>query len=190
MRDQADRGNQFYLYRVHLKPSVVEREGWIIDPEQLPRRRRPRRGLPSRSRRRPPPQLPRGSRGLSLALGREAIDGVQRVAVPLLDSWDVDWVGEAAADLEGASDALGPEPGKLGRFRPPSSPRAALARELGAALAGRLPINLRDQFESAVSFGEGDDPVLWARRTIRLFGLIEDPARVLAALDRVERRRV
>src|SRR5699024_12398135 len=32
MRDQADRGNQFYLYRVHLKPSVTEREGWIVDP--------------------------------------------------------------------------------------------------------------------------------------------------------------
>lgn len=190
MRDQADRGNQFYLYRVHLKPSVVEREGWIIDPsnwlgdvvldEVCPPGVDVARYL----------NYHEDPGGLSLALGREAIDGVQRVAVPLLDSWDVDWVGEAAADLEGASDALGPEPGKLGRFRPPSSPRAALARELGAALAGRLPINLRDQFESAVSFGEGDDPVLWARRTIRLFGLIEDPARVLAALDRVERRRV
>ncbi len=32
MRDQADRGEQFYLYRVHLKPSVVVREGWLIDP--------------------------------------------------------------------------------------------------------------------------------------------------------------
>src|SRR5699024_11868511 len=31
MRDQADRGNQFYLYRVHLKPSVTEREGWMVD---------------------------------------------------------------------------------------------------------------------------------------------------------------
>jgi hypothetical protein len=32
MDDQADHGSQFYLYRVHLKPSVVVREDWLIDP--------------------------------------------------------------------------------------------------------------------------------------------------------------
>ncbi|WP_328549580.1 MULTISPECIES: hypothetical protein [unclassified Streptomyces] len=35
IRDQADRGNQFYLYRVHLNPSVVVREGWRIDPSDF-----------------------------------------------------------------------------------------------------------------------------------------------------------
>ena len=32
MDDQADHGSQFYLYRVLLTPSVVVREGWLIDP--------------------------------------------------------------------------------------------------------------------------------------------------------------
>lgn len=32
MRDQADHGSQFYLYRVHLEPSVAARESWLIDP--------------------------------------------------------------------------------------------------------------------------------------------------------------
>ncbi|WP_309130987.1 hypothetical protein [Brevibacterium sp.] len=31
MRDQADRGNQFCLYRVHLEPTVVVREDWLVD---------------------------------------------------------------------------------------------------------------------------------------------------------------
>lgn len=35
IRDQADRGNQFYLYRAHLKPSVAVREGWLIDPSNF-----------------------------------------------------------------------------------------------------------------------------------------------------------
>ncbi|MDT0615538.1 hypothetical protein [Streptomyces lancefieldiae] len=35
IRDQADRGNQFYLYRVHLRPSVVVREGWLVDPSDF-----------------------------------------------------------------------------------------------------------------------------------------------------------
>lgn len=30
--DQADRGKQFYLYRVHLVPAITVRESWISDP--------------------------------------------------------------------------------------------------------------------------------------------------------------
>ena len=188
IRDQADRGNQFYLYRVHLKPSVVVREGWLIDPsnfvgdvvldEVCPPGVDVARYL----------NYHEDPGGLSLALGREAIADVQQVPVPLSDSWDVDWVSEAAAALESASDTLVPAAGKLGRFMRPSSPRASVGRDLGAAAAARLPINLRCQFESAAAFAENDDPVLWAQRTSRLFGLIEDPARVLASLNRQERR--
>jgi hypothetical protein len=65
----------------------------------------------------------------------------------------------------------------------PSLSRAVLGRELGASLAGRLPVNLQDQFASAAAFAEGEDPERWARRTSGLFDLIEDPTRVLAALD-------
>ena len=190
MRDQADRGSQFYLYRVHLKPSVAVWEGWLIDPsnwlgdvvldEVCPAGVDVARYL----------NYHEDPGGLSLALGRDAIAGVQRVAVPLPDAWDGDWVREAVADLESASDALVPATGKLSRFLRPSSPRAAVGRDLGAALAARLPVNLQDQFASAAASSEGADPARWARRTSALLDLIGDSGRVLSALDKAERRQV
>lgn len=186
MRDQADRGSQFYLYRVRLKSSVLVREGWLIDPsnwlgdvvldEVCPPGVDVARYL----------NYHEDPGGLSLALGRDAIADVQRIAVPLPATPDADWVRDAAAALESASDALVPPTGKLGRFMRPSSLRAALGRDPGSALAGQLPANLRDQFTSAAAFAEGDDPEQWARRSSGLASLIEDPGRVLAALDEAE----
>lgn len=69
--------------------------------------------------------------GLSLALGRGAIDKVQQIAIPLSDAWDRDWARESVAALEKASEALVPATGDLGRFVPPCSPRADLGRDLG-----------------------------------------------------------
>ncbi|MFJ7963024.1 hypothetical protein [Streptomyces sp. NPDC096324] len=63
-----------------------------------------------------------------------------------------------------------------------SSPRVVLGRELSASLADRLPADLRGQFASAAAFAEGDAKQ-WARCTSSLFDLIDDPTRVLAALD-------
>ncbi|WP_202410717.1 hypothetical protein [Brevibacterium rongguiense] len=190
MRDQADHGSQFYLYRVHLKPSVTEREGWIVDPsnwlgdvvlaEVCPPGVDVTRYL----------NYHEDPGGLSLALGRDAIAGVQRVAVPLSDSWKADWVIDAVTALEGASDKPVPATGKLGRFLRPSSPRAGLAGELGTELADRLPVNLHDQFASAAAFAEGDDPARWARRVSSLFDLIKNPSRVLAELDKAQHRQV
>jgi hypothetical protein len=188
MRDQSDRSSQFYLYRVLLMPSVVVREGWLIDPanfagdvvldEVCPPGMDVARYL----------NYHEDPGGLSLALGRGAIAGVQHIAVPLPDAYNHDWVRKAIADLDGASDALVPATGRLSRFRRPSSPRAVLGRELGAALAGKLPVNLQDQFSSAAAFDEGEEPVLWARRTSCLFNLIVDPLRALAELDQQEHR--
>ncbi|WP_193554065.1 hypothetical protein [Rothia uropygialis] len=125
-----------------------------------------------------------------LALGREAIADVQKVAVALPTAWDGDWVREAVIAPESASDTLIPATGKLGRFLPPSSPRVALGREFGAALARRLPANLRSQFESAAVFAEGDDPVKWVHRTSSLIDLITDPDRAVSVFDGQERRQV
>ncbi|MEU6485819.1 hypothetical protein [Streptomyces sp. NPDC046887] len=190
IRDQADRGKHFYLYRVHLSPSVVVREGWLIDPsdfvgdvvldEVCPPGVDVARYL----------NYHEDPGGLSLALGRGAIAGVQQVPVPLQDACDADWVREAVAALETASDAPGPAAGKLARFTRPASPRAVLGRELAAALAGRLPVNLRDPFDSTAAFVEGDDPTRWARRTSALLHLISDTGRVVAALDRQDLREV
>ncbi|MFF8021862.1 hypothetical protein ACFZDJ_12175 [Streptomyces sp. NPDC007896] len=183
IRDQADRRSQFYLYRVRLKPYVVVREGWLVDPgnfvgdvvldEVCPPGVDVARYL----------NYHEDPGGLSLALGRDAIAGVQRIAVPLPDTWDGGWVRDAVAALEGVSGTAVPATGKLARCMRPSSSRAVLGRELGASLAGRLPVNLQAPFASAAAFAEGEDPEQWARRTSGLFDLIDDPTRVLAALD-------
>ncbi|WP_020133532.1 hypothetical protein [Streptomyces sp. 351MFTsu5.1] len=128
--------------------------------------------------------------GLSLALGRDAIASVQRIAVPLPDTWDGGWVRDAVAVLEGVSGTVVPVTGKPARFMRLSSAGAVLGRELGASLAGRLPVSLQGQFASAAAFAEGEDPEQWARRTSGLFDLIDDPTRVLAALDRQDPREV
>lgn len=190
IRDQADHGGQFYLYRVRLKPSVVVREGWLIDPsnfvgdvvldEVCPPGIDVARYL----------NYHEDPGGLSLALGRDAIAGVQQVAVPLLDAWDESWVRDVVAALEDTSETVAPATGRLSRFMRPSSPRAVLGRELGTALADRLPVNLQDQFASAAAFAEGEDAVRWARWTSGLLDLIEDPGRVLAAVDDSWHRRV
>lgn len=190
MHDQADDGCQFYLYRVHLKPSVVVRKGWLIDPsdfvgdvvlgEVCPPGTDVARYL----------NYHEAPGGLSLALGRGAIDKVQQIAIPLSDAWDRDWACESVAALEKASEALVPATGDLGRFMPPCSPRADLGRDLGRELAADLPINLQSQLVSAVAFGEGADPVRWAKQASCLLSLIVDPSPVLVMLDQQERREV
>ncbi|MEU9269133.1 hypothetical protein AB0E04_27305 [Streptomyces sp. NPDC048251] len=190
IRDQADQRSQFYLYRVRLKPSVVVREGWLVDPSNFVGDV----GLDDVC----PPGVDAARYlnyhedpgGLSLALGRDAIASVQRIAVPLPDTWDGGWVRDAVAALEGVSGTVVPATGKPARGMRPSSPRAVLGRELGAFLAGRLPVNLQDQFASAAAFAEGEDPEQWARRTSGLFDRIDDPTRVLAALDQQDPREV
>lgn len=188
MHDQADHGSQFYLYRVFLKATVVVREGWLIDPsnfvgdvvldEVCPPGVNVARYL----------NYYEDPGGLSLALGRDAIAAVQRIAVPLPDACGIEWVRDAVAALTSASAPLVPATGKLGRFLGPFSSRAALARELGATLADRLPVNLRDGFLSAARFDEGDESEEWARRVSSMLGLILSPGRVLQALDVGEHR--
>lgn len=182
MRDQADGGQQFYLYRVHLKPSVVVSDGWLIDPsdwvgdvvlaEVCPAGIDVVRYL----------NYHEDPGGLSLALGRSAIASVRQIAVPLPGTWDVDWVRSTVAALEAASEIVVPTVGKFARFQRPSSPRGVLGRELGAELAGQLPVNLQHQFEFAAAFTEGDDPMGWAQRAGGLFALIHDPGGALTAL--------
>lgn len=194
MHDQADHGSQFYLYRVFLKATVAVREGWLIDPsnfvgdvvldEVCPPGIDVARYL----------NYHEDPGGLSLALGRDAIAGVQRVAVPLPHVYDEDWVHDVLAVLDAAanSDApSAPPAGRLSRFLPPPPPpEVRAAHEIAGALADRLPINLRSQFTSAAAFADNADPLRWAGRVSGLFELINRPERVLAALDSQERREV
>lgn len=186
IRDQADWGSLLYLYRVHLKPSVVARKGWLPDPSNvvgdvvLDEVCSPGVDVARYLSYHEDPG------GFSPALGRDAVASVQRVTVPLLGAWDEDGVRDAVEALAAASDTVVPATGRLSRFIRPVSLRPVLGRELGAALAGRLPINLQAQFASAAAFAEGDNPVRWARRTSGLIRLIDEQVRALAALDEAE----
>lgn len=192
IRSQGDYDSQFYLYRVHLKPSVSIRDGWRTDPSNwlgdvflddvCPPGVDVARYLnyhedPGR---------------ISLALGRDAIASVQQIAIPPPTTWNSEWVRGAVVALEEASDVPVAATGKLARIRRASSasPRIVKARELGTDLARKLPISLRDQFTSAAAFEEGGDPERWARRVSSLFGLFEDPKHVLTILDNAPQRRV
>ncbi|MDS0134794.1 MULTISPECIES: hypothetical protein [unclassified Amycolatopsis] len=188
--DQGDHGKQFHLYRGHLKPSVVVRVDWLIDPSDFAGDVVLAEVCP------PGVDVARylnhheDPGGLSLALGRDAIAEVQQVAVPLPEDWDAGWVRDAVTALADASDTAAPAIDGLRRFRRPPSPRVVLGRELGAALAGSLPVGLQCQFARAAVFDEDDEPMRWARRTSGLFQLILHPERALSALDQQERRPV
>lgn len=186
MDDQADHRSQFYLYRVRLRPTVVVREGWIVDPSDF---------LGDVTLDQVCPPGTDASRylnyhedpgGLSLALGRSAIVSVQQVAVPVADAYDNVWVQDVVVALDAAEThpLVAPGTDSLNRFlRPPPPPRVRAARELGEALADRLPINLRSHFLSAAALADDTDALQWARRMSSLIDLVENPVRVLALLD-------
>lgn len=186
MHYEGDKSSQFYLYRVHLTPSITVRKDWLIEPgdwlgdvalaEVCPAGVDVARYLNTHE----------DPGGLSLALGRSAIANVQQVTVPLADPRNDSDMHEAIAALGAASVDLAPEPGILGRLGRRSSPRALMARNFGTAWATRLPANLADDFKSALSFDEGTDPEWWARRATCMLDLVRRPDRVLAALDATE----
>ncbi|WP_344735321.1 hypothetical protein [Nocardioides fonticola] len=188
--DQDDRGRQFFLYRVHLTPTVVVRTDWLIDPSDFVGDVMLEDVCPSGVDVARYLNYHEDPGGLSLALGRDAIASVQQVAVPLTGTRHNDWVGRAAETLFAASDAVVATNGYLARVVRLPSPRANAGRELARELTERLPVNLRDQFASAASFDEGDDPEQWAMRVAGLFDLIDDPGRVIATLDRRPHRTI
>ena len=192
--DQADRGRQFYLYRVRLVPSVTVRESWLIDPsnfvgdvvldEVCPPGTDVTRYL----------NYHEDPGGLSLALGRTAIASTQRIAIPARSSSDSGWIATAVGELERAAvTPSGPAerevwlPRQISRRITPS-PKSARARELVAPLAQRLPVNLRRQFESAAAFDETLEPETWAHYVLSLLDLILAPERALDELDRAKAR--
>lgn len=190
IHNQADHGAQFYLHRVHLKPSVSLKDGWLPDPagfmgdvallEVCPPGVDVARYLNDHE----------DPGGLSLALGRGAIESVQQIAVPLLEHCDDDWVRDSAERLKSATGAVVDEEDGLSRWRRPRSAQEVLSHEIAQALSGRLPVNLRAHFVAAAAMGEGEDPVAWARRISGLVKLVTEPSPVLATRDEAERRRL
>lgn len=190
--DQGDRHNQFHLFRVRLKPSVIVREDWLIDPTnfvgdvELDDVRPPGIDVARYLNRHEDP----GS--LSLALGRDSIESVQQITVPLPEEGTDSWIKEVTQELKSASPVVpdSTKPGIWAKLERRVSPRAELGHKIGASLAAHLPINLRYGFGRAAAFEEGDDPAQWARRTLGLAHLVLDPQRALAALNEALIRRL
>lgn len=185
--DQGDEGQQFYLYRVRLRPDVSVRPGWLIDPSNFV-------GDVELAEVCPPGvdvarylNYHEDPGGLSLALGRTAIASTQRIAIPL-EGPPASWAIDAAAQIEAATapaSTPSPDSGRP-RKRYEPSPQSQRADQVARAVAERLPANLGRHFRAAAAFGDGATAAEWAQRVSGLVQLIMSPAAVLAELDRAE----
>lgn len=190
MDDQGDRDSQFHLYRVHLRPDVDVRAGWLPDPGGLVG------DVPLNEVCPPGIDVTRylnrheDEGGLSLALGRGAIESVQQIMIPLRATVDDPWVASAATGvLDAPREAQGPPTSRmelLGRSRP--TPRITAARSALTEVSGRLPVNLRDQFERAAALSDSADPYEWAQKASGIVQLVLEPSGALSALDAQPRR--
>lgn len=165
IHDQADSSRQFYLYRVHLEPSVIVREDWLIDPSNLA-------GDVILADVCPPGidaarylNCHEDPGGLSLALGREAILSTQRLSIPLHHCADPKWMEMVGGAIQNvAQDSPISPSGSLARFRRLRSPRVEIAGRIAAQVARGIPVNLRDPFLACVAFQEESNPTEWADR--------------------------
>lgn len=190
IEDEADHGNQFYLYRVHLQPTIAVRDGWLIDPSNFV-------GDVILNEVCPPGvdvarylNYHEDPGGLSLALGRRAISHTQQIAIPPNDPAAANWVSCAAKELEQAKDSpLLPEQPWRSSRRTPQSGRSLRAREIVEPLTAQLPINLRSAFATATRFTDTTHPSPWANYVAGLLSVIQTPARITALLDAQPERR-
>lgn len=193
MDDQGDRENQFYLYRVRLRDDVRVQLGWLPDPGgawgdvQLNDVCPPNVDVARYV------NLHEDVGRLSLALGRGAILGVQKLVIPqfggVSNSWELDAIN-AIAQADAVMPDLTPMSSRLAAFREtqPGARRQRAAEEAVHSLSERMPLDLRVRFNDAVRITPDDDRVQWARRVNGLSALILDAPAVLAALDRQELR--
>lgn len=181
--DQGDDGKQFYLYRVHLRPDIVVRESWLIDPSNFVGDVELAEVCP------PGTDVARylnyheDPGGISLALGRDAITATQQVPVPALSSLDDDVITSTANDIRAATE-IPPRPSWMRTTRVTLTRQMHRARQIAEELSDALPVNLRDQFRSALGYRIDTDPEQWARYALGLATTIGAPDRLLTALAR------
>lgn len=179
IRDQADHGRSFWLYRVHLRPSITLRTGWIPEPGDF-------LGNAPLSAVCPPGtdatrylNEHEDPGGISLALGRAAIAGVQQIPIPTPPTGHHEWIAQAAAELRrpaATTESVGP----WQLSGPPS--KTLRARELARPISTQLPVNLRDPFLDAVTT-DPTEPEMWGRYAQGLVELITHPGYTIGRLD-------
>lgn len=179
--DQGDDGKQFYLYRVHLRPDIVVRESWLIEPSNFV-------GDVDLADVCPPGvdvarylNYHEDPGGLSLALGRDAIHATQRVTVPATTNVDENWIASTADDIRTATE-IPLRPAWMRTARVTLTPQMHQARRIAEELSHTLPVNLRDQFRSALDYRTDTDPHDWARYALGLVMTVDEPEQILTDL--------
>jgi len=164
INDEGGRGEQCYFYRVHLRPTVIVREDWLIYPsnfvdyvaldEVCPPGIDVSRYLNHHE----------DPGGISLALGRPAINYIKQLQIPPLDATDASWIADAVTVLESAT-ASTLSPAGLREFGCRNTPTCGSksAFEGAASLTAGLPVNLRSPFGAAISFNDTLEPDARAR---------------------------
>ena len=187
--DQDDLGKQFYLYRVHLRPDVVVRAHWQMDPSNFVGDVQLAEVCP------PGVDVARylncheDPGGLSLAVGRDAIAATQQVALPATTNLDEDWITSTTDSIRAATETP-PRPKWMRAARITLTPQMHRARGVAEELSPTLPVNLRDQIRHALDYEIDTDPAQWARYALGLVNAILAPDRTLSRLDGAELRAV
>jgi len=183
MSDQGDHGKQFYLFGVRLRPDVVIEPGSKTERSSLGDVWLDKIASPEIDVVRYV-NMYEDPGGLSAAIRPSAIAATQCLPIPLAPADDDPWVAATAAKLQSALTELTPLPAGLSMFPflHTETHRAKAAREAATVLAAGLPATMQHQFESAVRWEDGEDPVEWARYARSLSALVEDAERLLGEL--------
>lgn len=204
---QGDRGRQFYLYRVCLRPDVVVAPGYgeelvdFVGDVQLAE------ACPSGIDATRYVNRHEDPGGISLALGRGAIYSVQSLPIPLAPDPGRDdqpgWFATAVAALTAASTepVLVVKPDneltRLFRRRNPMPPttsttsrRREAQREIRDRILEGLPAALRDDISALIPIDDTITPERWCEHLAAATQLVMDPLRVIQAVAATAPRRV
>lgn len=186
MRDQDSANDQFYLYRVRLKPDATIEPGvhkeptnWVGDV-QLSEACSPGTDTFRYVNTHEDPS------SVSLAVNLHAVEAVQGIPIPLAVDAAHPWVCAAVARLHEAAFLPTPEPKttleRMQRHRP--SALRSEAHELEQEVAETLPLGIRHRFHAHFTEASlSTSPAAFPMKLIGLAQLVREPLAALALLD-------
>lgn len=204
IRDQADGGRQFYLYRVRLVPTCRLQPGCIADPADFvgdvdfAALTHGRYDVVRYA------NTHEAAASISLAITRSSVARVQRLAIPIeaprpdgVERRILERIASAAAswappvEEDDELTRLRREVGQLRGWRRTAQPNrwAEEAGKICAEWAETMPASVRDGFRAAITPDHEPDPA-WVRYALAMADLIQNPHDVLGTLDLQEWRDV